>query len=298
MTMLMLMKQNGFVHIFIPVLLIICVTAGVVWAYYSHQSKADEKQKSTQISKENKSKESDTPDTLSNPEKVTSADKKTYFVYGAPAGQNNKKTKRIIISLPGHSTTADDGYEAWVPHLSSLKSGTYALAEFNWWNGGGNGINDYYKPTDSMEQIRAFLKSKNYSESDMVVLHGFSRGSANTYAFIANDRKMGDPVFDAVISNSGKYESSFPVFKNNSQPTSLEYTKYFSGIPWILVCGGKDPNVGQSDCKSMEQTETFLQQHNANVLALLEDPHEGHGAFHKSSLGLPKQAIDLIEQSL
>lgn len=243
-------------------------------------------------------KRPDSANTLSNPQKITSTDGKTHFVYGAPAGQNNKSPKRIIISLPGHSTTAETGYEAWQPHLASLNGGSYALAEFNWWDGGGNKMENYYNPTDGMEQIRAFLRSQGYTSSDIVVLHGFSRGSANTYAFIANDQQIGNPVVDAVISNSGKFESNFPVFTNEPQPSDADYTKYFTGMPWVLVCGGKDPNIGQSDCGGMEQTKLFLHQHGANVLGLLEDPSEGHGAFHMSQLELPKQAIDLIEKAL
>jgi len=62
----------------------------------------------------------DSIDTLDSPEKISSSDNKTYFVYGAPAGQNNKTTKKIVISLPGHGTTADVGYKAWGSHLDKL----------------------------------------------------------------------------------------------------------------------------------------------------------------------------------
>jgi hypothetical protein len=286
-------KQNWFGYVIVIIVLELLAVIAVVGIFIYDRSNETAQQKSNKP---------DSVDTLLSPQKVASADGKAYFVYGAPAGQNNESPKRIIISLPGHSTTAETGYEAWQPHLAGLNGGNYALAEFNWWDGGGNKVENYYNPTNGMKQIRAFLQSQGYTSSDIVVLHGFSRGSANTYGFVANDQKMGNPVFNAVISNSGKYESDFSVFsggfKDSSQPSDADYTKYFSGMPWVLVCGGKDPNVGQSDCASMEQTKSFLQQHKANVLGLLKDPNEGHGAFHMSQLELPTQAIDLIEKAL
>lgn len=306
--------QQGFAHLLallvVAVILVVGTAGWLVYKRSSHNNTQNSTANNTQNNSlaaqnlaqttavDQKPEEPDSADTLSTPEKVVSKDGKTYFTYGAPEGQNNKEIKRIIISLPGHSTTSDKGYEAWKDHISSLNGGTYAIAEFNWWDGEANETANYYNPTDGTTQIRAFLDEHNYTQNDIIVLHGFSRGSANTYAFIANDQKMGNPYFDAVISNSGKYEANFPVFSNGSQPKSDDYTKYYTGIPWILVCGGKDPNIGQSDCTSMEQTKAFLMQHKANVLALLEDPNEAHGAFHMSSLNLPKQAIDLIETAL
>lgn len=235
----------------------------------------------------------DSADTLANPQKVASADGKTYFIYGAPAGQNNAAPKRIIISLPGHGTTADDGYKAWKNHLSSLG---YAVAEFNWWRGTGEKTSDYYQPVEVVQQVRAFLLQQGYTTNDRVVLHGFSRGSANTYAVIANDRMMESPVFDAVISNAGKYQSSFPLATTTL--TDQRITQLFKNIPWVLACGGKDDNPTRDGCPGMAETAGFLTAHQANVLGTVTDPNQGHGAFHMSSLGLPKQAITLIEAAL
>lgn len=240
-----------------------------------------------------KPKEPDSPDTLSNPNKVTSPDGKTYFVYGAPAGQNNKTTKKIIISLPGHGTTADDGYKAWKGHI---ESGQYALAEFNWWKGTGEKTTDYYQPADVIMQVRGFLDKQGYKSNDAVILHGFSRGSANTYAVVAQDHLKGAPVIDAVISNAGKYQSDFPL--TDKKLSETEITNFFQGIPWVLACGGKDENPNRDGCPGMRETKTFLEAHKANVLAILEDPNSGHGAFHMSKLKLPEQAFTLIDKAL
>jgi hypothetical protein len=303
-------KQYGFSHLLVLFLVVLLCIGGAGVLVYRRKAEKKSATTATSVSEsqdsqnkedqvvQQKEKEPDSPDTLQNPVEVVSADGRTKFVYGEPAGQNNKTKKRILITLPGHGTTAKDGYEIWKPHLSSLNGGTYAKAVFDWWDGEGEEGSDYYSPSDGIVQIRAFLTEQGYSNEDIVVLHGFSRGSANTFAFIANDQKLGNPVFDAVISNSGQYVIDFPVFASGIQPTSSEYTKYYNGIPWVLVCGGLDRTNGKNVCEAMEDSNDFLKEHKANVLAFLKDPNEGHGVFHQSSLGFPKQAIDLIEAAV
>lgn len=301
-------KQQGFAHfIILAVFVLLFVGAAGLLVYIRSKNNSIESSSETQVSQtENKevvateqkktvevSKEPDTSDTISSPEKVTSADGKTYFIYGAPAGQNNKETKSIIISLPGHGTTADDGYEAWKDHLD----GSFALAEFNWWRGTGEKKTDYYDPASVVLQVRAFLDKQDYKANDIVILHGFSRGSANTYAVIANDRISRGSVFDAVISNAGKYQADFPLVEGKTF-TDTEMTQFFKGIPWVLACGGKDENPARDGCPGMEETKAFLESHEANVLGIVTDPNVGHGAFHMSKLGLPKQALDLIRAAL
>ncbi len=297
-------NQQGIVHFYLLIILVIIIVAGAGWLVLSRQKNTDTNQDATasvpnlakieeptKVSEE--PKEADSPDTLSSPEKVTSADNKTYFIYGAPTGQNNKDVKRVIISLPGHGTTADEGYNAWMGHI---EDGQYALAEFNWWRGTGEKKTDYYDPTAVVLQVRAFLNQEGYDNDDIVVLHGFSRGSANTYAVIAQDRLQRGAVFDAVISNAGKYQSDFPLA--DTALTDQKISELFNGMPWVLACGGKDENPDRDGCPGMEETKTFLVAHKANVLGIVTDPNKGHGAFHMSELGLPKQALALIDEAM
>lgn len=300
-------KPDGFAHIglvFLALALLSTIGFAAWRVLNTGSSKAQTAQPSPtpapqttpaqQTTKQPVATEPDSADTLSSPTKVTSADGKTYFVYGAPAGQNNKRPKRIIVSLPGHSTTADTGYEAWKNHVVG---GQYALAEFNWWDGKADEVPNYYSPTKGVEQIQAFLKSQGYTTADTIVLHGFSRGSANTYGFVVNDKRSANPIFDAVISNSGQYEPNFPVIDNGSNPTPDQLTQYYRNMPWILVCGGKDTD-SKTSCDAMAKTKSFLEIHQAKVLATLTDPNQGHGVFHKSSMQLPKQALELIDAAV
>lgn len=232
----------------------------------------------------------DNPNTLSSPKKITTKDGKQYMYYGEPAGQNNKKKKKIIFSLPGHGSTAEQDYVAWKEQL--LVNGTYALASINWWDGKDEKIEDYFQPPKIVEEINYFLKNQGYKNEDIIVLEGFSRGSANTYSVVANDVFTKSPVIDAVISASGKYQSDFAMTKellgqNNGKP--------FMNIPWILACGEKDDNPTRDGCIGMKETRTFLQEKGANVLDLLSDPNGAHGAFHQSPLKLATKALSLLD---
>lgn len=236
--------------------------------------------------------EPDSVSTLESPRKITTADGEQYFYYGAPEGQNNASPKKVIISLPGHETTAESDYAAWQSHLTG---GSYALASLNWWEGGEGTKAKYYSPTEVVTQTRQFLTAQGYVANDLVILEGFSRGSANSYAVIANDRGSG-AVFDAAISASGRYQLDFPWYED--KPNGTISPTIFKNFPWVLACGGKDPGPEQGGCPGMEETKTFLVAHGANVLAVLEDPNGNHGAFHLSSLDLPEQALDLIAKAL
>ncbi len=232
----------------------------------------------------------DTVSTLSNPVKVATLDGKQYFMVGQPKGQNSKQPRKIIFSLPGHGSTAEQDYAAWKSHI--VGNGTYALASVNWWDGEGEKTSDYYRPDEVLAQMKGFLDTYGYTEKDFVILEGFSRGSANTYPVKAYDMVSGAPFIDAVISASGKYQADFPLTPNQKQ---YQGGKLYQDVPWILVCGAKDDNPARDGCVGMSETKTYLESTGAKVLALLEDPNAGHGAFHQSKLGLVKKALTLLD---
>lgn len=235
----------------------------------------------------------DWPDSLSAPIEVAASDGEHAFVYGAPAGDNNAEVRKLVISLPGHGSTAAQDYEAWRRHV---EGGSWAVASVDWWDGGGETIENYLSPPEVVALVRDFLTEQGYDSDDMIVLEGFSRGSANTYAVMANDRLDGEPVFDAVISASGKYQDTFPLTATPLDP-ALEPTLY-DGVPWVLACGWLDPEPDRDGCPGMHDTADWLGGHGADVLAVLEDPNAGHGAFHAGNLGLPGEALSLIEAAL
>ena len=296
-------KQAGFSHyVAILSLVVLGVVGFTGWKVYSGQKKTDTQpsQTSTQSSDNSTTevvaetpKEPDSASTLETPVKVATSDSKQYFYYGAPAGQNNAKVKRIIISLPGHGSTAEQDYAAWLPHI---KTDSYALASLNWWDGDGEKVDDYYSPADVNKLSRSFLNQQGYDNADLIILEGFSRGSANSYSVIAEDRNAGSPVFDAAISASGKYQTDFPLSANiiNGPKSATLYKNVY----WVMACGDKDDNPDRDGCPGMQTAKTFVEAHGATVLGFLEDPDGGHGAFHAGNKGLPQQALKLIAQKI
>ncbi len=286
--------QSGIAHLGLIAIVLIAMIAAMVWfAFHKKTSPAEPTNTQPSASTTKSSPPPDSPSTLASPSKVTAADGKTYFYYGAPAGQNNAEPKRIIVDLPGHGTKAEDAYAVWQPYVKDTK---YALAVMNWWDGEGERKEDYYSPADVATQMKAFLKAQSYEANDIIILSGFSRGSANTYAVAANDREGGNGIFDAVISISGGYQSDFPL--TNNQLNSSASASLYEGVVWVLACGGKDSNPNRDGCPAMNKTKTWLSQHGADVVGVLEDPNQGHGAFHRSSLNLPAKAFELIEANL
>lgn len=234
----------------------------------------------------------DSVSTLSSPIKVTTLDEQEYFIVGLPQGHTRQSPRKIIFSLPGHGSTAEQDFEAWKPQISDRD---YALASLNWWHGEGEKITDYSTPDVVLAQIKGFLESYGYTPSDFVVLEGFSRGSANTYSVKAYDIMSDVPVIDAVISASGKYQSDFPLTPEQSRH---HQGKLYAGVPWILACGDKDPNPSRDGCDGMNETKNYLTSQGAQILKVLSDPNGGHGAFHKSSLKLASQALTLLDEFL
>jgi hypothetical protein len=67
----------------------------------------------------------------------------------------------------------------------------------------------------------------------MCLFHGFSRGSANTYAVAAFDNHSGNRYFGMIISNSGSAEDDYPV---NKDITGGKFgTMPYSNTHWTLL---------------------------------------------------------------
>lgn len=285
-------KGRGFFHITIFAVVLVLIVAGfVVWSNIFNQQDGTK----PSVVHETKPKKVvvDNPSTIDNPQKIATQDEKQYFFYGEPVGQNNANPKKIIITLHGTGGTAEKDYEIWKPFV---KETSYALASLNWWDGSGETVADYSTPDTIVSELHSFLQSQGYKPSDIVVLEGFSRGSANSYPIAALDQAGKSPYLDVVISSSGGAQPDYYLSTTGSI-NSHQQSNIFSHLSWILACGGKDKNTARDGCIGMKSARQFVADKGARVLGLLEDPNGGHGALTTSSLNLAKQAFDLIENS-
>ena len=90
----------------------------------------------------------------------------------------------------------------------------------------------------------------------------FSRGSANLYALVAFDAKLPNPLFRAVIANSGGMSADFPA--NREIDSGRLGAAPYAGTRWWLYCGGGDPNPDRDGCPAMRRTRDWLSQRGAD----------------------------------
>jgi hypothetical protein len=289
--------SNGFSYLLLVMVFVIIGVAGIAgWRVYSNNQESSnlisENTKGVDASRAVE-KPADSASTIDSPEKISTNDGQ-YFLYGAPAGQNNASPKRILITVHGTEGSAERDYEVWKPFIANTN---YALASLNWWDGSGDTTADYSTPSTVNTQLHNFLDDQGYTKKDVVVFEGFSRGSANSYPVVAFDRTSGNPMIDFVVSSSGGAEASYFNLTTSSISATVK-TKVFSGVYWIMACGDKDENPSRDGCQAMESAKSFVTGKGATVLGILSDPNGGHGALTTSSLNLPAQMFELIEARL
>lgn len=217
---------------------------------------------------------------------VTS-DNKSFWAYWKPQNWSTSSPKKLIISLGGHDGYASQDFAAKYPVLSA--NYPFALASLQWWFGKGEKTSDYYTPSEMNIVINDFLSKEGFTQNDLIVFEGFSRGSANSYAVAALNSTS--KYFDFIISNAGGFANDYPPNKEvlNGKFGNAPYANY----KWILYCGEKDPDPDSSGCPGMESTKTTIEKYGASVVLFIKDPKGTHGSFMTTTSNY-KQALDLI----
>lgn len=124
-----------------------------------------------------------------------------------------------------------------------------------------------------------------------MLLHGFSRGSANIYGVAALDRKTGNDFFSLVVANAGGAAEDFP-FNRDIDRGRLGKSP-FARTRWVLFCGGKDPHPDRDGCPGMSRTKKWIEGKGGSVALFIQDPSSGHGGFHLNKANVAK-ALDLF----
>jgi len=128
-------------------------------------------------------------------------------------------------------------------------------------------------------------------QSGTVMLHGFSRGSANSYAVAALDAGRGKRYFSLAVASSGGVNLDYP-------PTRAILAGAFGDHPlrgtrWITVAGARDPEPDRSGIPGMKRTTAWLREQGATVIETIEDPAEGHGALQRNPKNV-RRVLDLF----
>ncbi len=111
------------------------------------------------------------------------------------------------------------------------------------------------------------------------MFHGFSRGSARSYAiqFIDVYPSVGKNYFCTITSNAGKPDSLYPFYQGVNSGTLHTFC---SGKRWAMYCGAADPNPARDGCPGMNSAKNNWVTANGGTVGLfIQDPVLGHSGL-------------------
>lgn len=183
------------------------------------------------------------------------------------------RPKRWIVSLHGSDGFATDDLAIWHPHLNNRDVGVVCV---QWWLGSGDKLTSYYTPEQIYREVALALQKLGV-EPGTAMLHGFSRGSANSYAVMALDAGQGHRFFMLAVASSGGVGLDYPPTRAIADGT---YGKDpLKDTRWVTSAGGRDPHPDRDGIPGMRRTAAWLKEQGAIVLDSIEDPDQGHGAL-------------------
>lgn len=204
---------------------------------------------------------------------TATSDNKSFYLWWQPS---TSKPTAVIVTIHGHASWAYD--EFYILH-SYAKSRGYAILALQWWFGGGEATADYYQPKEMYPLLAQVLRDQGMAPGS-ALFHGYSRGSANSYAMAALDTASGNRFFHTILSVAGGAISGYP--PNTDIQNGVFGATPFSGVNWVMYCGMLDPNPDRDGCAAMRLARDWVIKYGANVKLLIEDAAGDHGGFSKT----------------
>jgi len=206
---------------------------------------------------------------------VDAAGGRAFALVWYPPGTGPEKPP-VIATISGHASWAFDELFLWQPYAAERGYGVIAL---QWWLGAGERPQDYLSPQEVNREFALLFEAEGIRPGT-VLLHGFSRGSANIFGVTALDRAAGTNYYLATIANAGKPGADFPINRDMLDgkfgPAPLD------GTNWVLFCGRRDDRPGRDGCDGMDEAAGFVERFGGTVSLFIQDPRAGHGGFHRT----------------
>lgn len=206
-------------------------------------------------------------------------DSNSFYIQWFPTGATPDTTP-LIVTLHGSDCNAFMEFKSWYSRAQMYGCGIISL-QWNRYN--PNPPYDYFPDDTLYSYLDSALTNINYP-TNKALLHGFSRGSARSYAMIFNDIQSGKNYFCTTISNAGEADLGYPLY--NSIDTGAYGPNVFAGKHWNLFCGPPEPPIIGGACDGMNFTQSWLQSQGAIVDIYIQDSLLGHNGFQiPSSFG-------------
>lgn len=218
-------------------------------------------------------------------------DGKSFYILWFPEGTDPKNPPPVIATIHGHGSWAFEEFYHWHPYA---KERGYGILAVQWWLGKGERFQDYLTPQEIYSVLEDVFKEKSVKPGS-VLFHGFSRGSANSYAVAAVDHSSGNNYFGLIVANSGKPSLDFP------PNIEIEKGKFgaepLKGTHWVTFAGAKDTHPDRDGIEGMREAAQWIQKYGGTVDLAIEDPDQDHGGFHKNPKNV-NAALDIFKKIL
>ena len=222
---------------------------------------------------------------------LTPNGKSFYVLYLPP---DAKADTPFIFTLHGHAGNAFNEIFLWQSECAKRGIGIIAL---QWWFGGGEKMDDYYSPKQISEIMETVLADNKVAEH-RVLLHGFSRGSANIYGVTAFEKAAKPGQKDYVlltVANAGKASPDFPVNKDIEK--GVFGAAPFANTHWVTFGGALDPHPDRDGLAGMREAQVWVKKYGGTIDLAIEDAKSDHGGFHRNKENM-KAALDVFEKLL
>ncbi len=206
-----------------------------------------------------------------------SSDGNTFYLQWFPTG-GTPNSHPLLVTIHGTAGTAFDEFYLWHKYAAAKGVGIIAI---QWYKGYSLlPPNDYVDDITLYKYIDTALTRIQYP-SNRALFHGFSRGSAISYAIAFRDVQppKGKHYFCTIMSNSGRPDSTYYLYAQINSGT-YGHT-FYNGKQWGMFCGGQDPGI-ETRCQAMYNAELWVEANNGIVGLFIDDPNLGHGGFHQT----------------
>ncbi|MFZ5552782.1 MAG: T9SS type A sorting domain-containing protein [Bacteroidota bacterium] len=207
---------------------------------------------------------------------LSTPDSNSFYLKWFPTGAIPNATP-LIVTLHGSQCNAFMEFKSWHPQAELHGCGIIAL---QWYRYNNNPPYDYFPDDTLYNYIDSVLTNISYP-SGKALLHGFSRGSARSYAMIFYDIQSANNYFCTTVSNAGYVDLGYPLY--DSINDGVYGLNFFAGKHWNLFCGPPEPPIAGGACDGLNFTQTWLQNQGAAVDIYIQDSSLGHNGFQLPS---------------